>query len=131
MTYNAFFHPLRKYPGPRIWALSRIPYAYACAAGQGHKKILQLHVQYGNIVRVAPDELCFCSPEAWKEIFGRRNNATGEIGKDSVHYAEAADSILGAPKAKHAELRAILLRGFSNRAMLDQEPLIQGHVDLL
>lgn len=88
-------------------------------------------MKYGSIVRVAPNELCFCSPEAWQEIFGRRKNSTGEIGKDTVHYSEAADSILGAPKDKHTKLRVILSRGFSNRAMLDQEPLIQGHVNLL
>lgn len=128
---NCVLHPLRQYPGPWLWAISRIPYSYYCASGHGHRKILQLHEKYGDVVRVAPGELSYCSPEAWKEIFGRRNNSAGEIGKDSVHYMEARDSILGAPKRKHLELRRILSRGFSSQAMLDQEPLLKTHVDLL
>lgn len=111
--------------------MSRLPYAYFCATGQGHRKLLELHQKYGDIVRVAPDELSFTSPDAWKEIFGRRKNAIGEVGKDSVHYAEALDSLLGAPKEKHMRFRRILSRGFSNQAMLDQEPLIKSHIDIL
>ncbi|GJD02291.1 cytochrome P450 CYP11/CYP12/CYP24/CYP27 subfamilies [Colletotrichum higginsianum] len=131
LSYNVLFHPLRRYPGPTFWAASRIPYALACATGQAHRKVLRLHERYGDIVRVAPDELSICSPEAWKEVFGRRKTAVGEIAKDDVHYAEAKDSILGAPKDKHAQLRRILARGFSQRAILDQERLIKSHVDQL
>ncbi|KAK1962023.1 cytochrome P450 CYP11/CYP12/CYP24/CYP27 subfamily protein [Colletotrichum sublineola] len=131
LLYNVLLHPLHEYPGPRLWAASRIPYAFACMTGQGHRKILQLHEAYGDIVRVAPNELSYCSPEAWKEVFGRRKTAAGEIGKDSLHYAEAKDSILGAPKEKHTQLRRILGRGFSHKAVLDQERLIKSHVDQL
>lgn len=128
---NSVLHPLRKYPGPLLWAISRIPYSFYCASGQGHHKILQLHERYGDVVRVAPGELSVCSPEGWKEVFGRRNNTAGEMGKDSLHYMEARESILGAPKERHAGLRRILSRGFSNQAMLDQEPLLKKHIDLL
>ncbi|KAH0437092.1 hypothetical protein CcaCcLH18_03960 [Colletotrichum camelliae] len=131
ISYNVLLHPLRKFPGPKLWASSRIPYAVTCATGQGHLKILQLHDKYGDIVRVAPDELSFCSPDAWKEIYGRRKTARGEISKDYVHYAEAKDSILGAPKDRHTQLRRILTRGFTNSAVLDQEGLIKSHVDQL
>ncbi|KAF4805891.1 Trichothecene C-15 hydroxylase [Colletotrichum siamense] len=131
ISYNVLLHPLRKFPGPRLWAASRIPFAVTCATGQGHRKILQLHEKYGDIVRVAPDELVFCSPDAWKEIYGRRKTTRGEISKDYVHYAEAKDSILGAPKDRHTQLRRILSRGFTNSAVLDQEGLIKSHVDQL
>ncbi|KAF4910609.1 Trichothecene C-15 hydroxylase [Colletotrichum fructicola] len=131
ISYNVLLHPLRKFPGPRLWAASRISFAVTCATGQGHRKILQLHEKYGDIVRVAPDELVFCSPDAWKEIYGRRKTARGEISKDYVHYAEAKDSILGAPKDRHTQLRRILSRGFTNSAVLDQEGLIKSHVDQL
>ncbi|OLN87487.1 Isotrichodermin C-15 hydroxylase 13 [Colletotrichum chlorophyti] len=131
LLYNVLLHPLQKYPGPRLWAASRIPYAFTCAIGQGHRKILHLHETYGDIVRVAPNELSVCSPEAWKEVFGRCKTAAGEIGKDSLHYAEAKDSILGAPKDKHTQLKRILGRGFSYRAVLEQDQLIRFHVDQL
>ncbi|KAI8227055.1 Cytochrome P450 monooygenase 1 [Colletotrichum sp. SAR 10_77] len=53
------------------------------------------------------------------------------LGKDYVHYAEAKNSILGAPKDRHTQLRRILSRGFTNSAVLDQEGLIKSHVDQL
>lgn len=101
---------------------------YYCATGIGHLKILELHKRYGDVVRVAPDELLFSSSEVWKELFGRRKNAAGEIGKDPIHYAKGLDSILGAPRDKRASFRKVLTKGFPNQAMLEQEPLIKGHV---
>ncbi|KAF5021010.1 hypothetical protein F66182_6941 [Fusarium sp. NRRL 66182] len=126
-----FLHPLRHYPGPRLWAASRIPYAYQCAKGTAHTRLLELHQKYGDVVRVAPDELSFSTSQAWKELLGRRKNAIGENGKDRIHYAEGLDSVLGAPKDKHARFRRILTQGFSNRAMLEQEAIIKGHIDNL
>lgn len=69
LIYNFAFHPLRRYPGPRSSAISRVPHAYACASGQGHNRILQLHEKYGDCIRVALNELSICSPEVWKEVF--------------------------------------------------------------
>lgn len=31
-----------------------------------------LHAKYGDVVRIAPNEVTFTNPEAWKEIFAIR-----------------------------------------------------------
>jgi hypothetical protein len=34
--------------------------------------MLELHNRYGDIVRIAPSELAFSHPDAWKDIMGHK-----------------------------------------------------------
>ena len=131
IIYTLFFHPLSKYPGPKLWAISVIPYIRSYVSGQGHRNFHELHQQYGPIVRVAPDELSFSSAEAWGEIMGHRKGSGDENGKDVVFSIGFEGNILGANREDHRRFRRILSHGFSAKAMQDQQPLIMGYVDLL
>ncbi|KAI3587206.1 cytochrome P450 [Fusarium oxysporum f. sp. albedinis] len=129
--YNALLHPLRKYPGPKLWAVSRIPYALMILSGKSHKKIFELHQKYGNVVRVAPDELSFVSSEAWKDVMGHRKHGQGENGKDPVFWQTQPRSVIAASRENHGRMRKILSHGFSAQSMIEQQPLIQKYVNLL
>jgi hypothetical protein len=67
-VYNITFHPLRRYPGPLFWAISRLPWAAISFAGKLPFRVAALHAQYGPVVRIAPDELSFIDPLAWKPM---------------------------------------------------------------
>ncbi|EFQ25310.1 cytochrome P450 [Colletotrichum graminicola] len=129
LVYNLYFHPLRRYPGPRSWGATRLMYSWELVHGRAHKSVLALHKQYGDIVRIAPDELSVCSPAMWREVWGRRKTELGEIPKDDIHYAEALTSILGCPKKQHTRFRRILAPGFTGTAVAEQSPFIKKHVD--
>ncbi|KAH7006917.1 cytochrome P450 [Ilyonectria destructans] len=132
ITYNLFLHPLRKYPGPKLWAMSRIPYSYNYMSGSAHKKIFELHQQYGDVVRIAPDELIFGYPEAWNDIMGHRKRDQEENGKDPDFWRDNDDlTLVGSTRERHRRIRKILSHGFSAQAMIDQQPLFQGYVSLL
>lgn len=49
VTYNLFFHPLRKIPGPRLAAATYIPEFYydVLRSGLYTKQIQQMHLKYG------------------------------------------------------------------------------------
>lgn len=50
----------------------------------------ELHDQYGDVVRIAPDELSYNSAQAWKDIYGRNKQPNGEIAlynKDPILYS--------------------------------------------
>lgn len=68
--YNAFFHPLRKYPGPFFAGVTRAYYLYWDVGGRSHWKVKEWHEKYGDVVRIAPDELSYTDGQAWTTIYG-------------------------------------------------------------
>jgi cytochrome P450 len=132
LIYNLFISPLRKVPGPKLWAISPIPQALMQCSGNAHKDILAMHLKYGNAVRTGPDAVSLLSPSAWKEVNGHHQPGQPEINKDPGFVKEIKYSVLGVEtKAAHGQQRRILAHGFSAQSMAKQEPLIRGYVDLL
>lgn len=100
--------------------------------GRPHKKLLEIHKQYGNVVRIAPDELSFTHPDSWKEIQGHVKQGQPENGKDPKIYDASFDtSLVSAKRERHGPMRRTLAAAFSARAMAAQQPLINGFIDLL
>lgn len=131
IIYNIFFHPLRNYPGPKSWAATRLPYTLSAIRGQMHARILDLHMKYGPIVRVSPNELAYNDSNAWKELHGHVKGQTGDHGRDPVATYDHRDGIMGAKPEDHARFRRALSPGFSAQTMMEQEPIIKTYVDLL
>ncbi|KAL6707625.1 hypothetical protein ACN47E_003975 [Coniothyrium glycines] len=70
--YNiSAFHPLSRFPGPKIAAASYLYEAYYDWILQGRygKEIARMHEQYGPIVRINPDELHCSDPAFTDEIY--------------------------------------------------------------
>ncbi|WAO92242.1 Hypothetical protein NCS54_00974100 [Fusarium falciforme] len=129
VLYQLFFNPLRKFPGPKLWAVSIIPYVRMHLQGQSHQRILKLHQKYGPIVRIGPNFLSFNHPDAMKEIRGHRKTGTGENSKEPLAATPNADNIIGANRPDHQRFRRALANGFSARTMQEQEPIIKSYVD--
>ncbi|KAK8037655.1 Cytochrome P450 [Apiospora marii] len=132
-VYNLLFHPLRKYPGPKLWAATQLPYLRNWIGGYAPQKILELHHQYGDVIRVAPNELSYLRPDAWREIMGYIPRGVLENEKDPLIFRglNVEDSLIGAPREHHRALRSVLSHGFSASRLLDQQPIIMRYVDLL
>ncbi|KAL7794294.1 cytochrome P450 [Trichoderma ceciliae] len=129
--YNVYFHPLSKFPGPKLSAISRIPYTRAIFSGKAHIKILDFHLKYGPVVRVAPNILSFSHQDAVNDIRGHRKAGQPEHRKDPVRHGPNRMNIIGADRENHTRFRRSLANGFSHQAMLEQEPIITGYVDQL
>lgn len=130
-VYNVFFHPLRKYPGPTLLSITRIPLSWIELSGDSHRHLLKLHKKYGPIVRIAPNVLNYSHPDALMEIRGHRKAGKTEHQKDPYRHATNQDNILGADRTNHTRYRRSLANGFSHQSMLAQEPIIKKHVDKL
>lgn len=92
-----------------------------------------LHTKYGDIVRVAPDELSFQAADAWKDIYGHRAGRP-DWEKDRRFYPlgfEESHSIFQANNEDHSRVRRLISTGFSDGALRSQEPLMRSYIALL
>ncbi|KAH8648613.1 cytochrome P450 [Xylariales sp. PMI_506] len=144
LIYNATLHPLRSYPGPLLSRMSILPYLRQLAAGDLHRHVAELHRKYGPVVRIAPNQLSFTDPSAWKDIYGRRKSAIApsgfeELSPDPLFYGsiesgkktKSPGAMLGAPAEHHDPIRRALAPSFSPTALRNQEHVIQSYVNLL
>ncbi|MCJ1386466.1 hypothetical protein MMC17_009592 [Xylographa soralifera] len=99
-------------------------------AGELPYRVQQLHNKYGKVVRVAPNELSFIDAAAWRDIYIHkeyirpwewRNRLPG---KDSDHFISAGVE-------NHTRFRKIFNAAFSEKALREQEPIIQSYVTKL
>lgn len=94
--------------------------------------VREIHDRYGPIVRLSPNEISFVEASAWDDIYGHRLGNPA-FPKDPLWHAPAPNgvrSILSANDADHSRFRRLLVHGFSEKALRDQEPLIQSYVEL-
>ncbi|KAK1974374.1 cytochrome P450 [Colletotrichum cereale] len=128
--YNVFFHPLRRYPGPLLWRFSPVPKNLYLLMGTYATKAREIHEAYPGIVRVAPNELSYIQPQAWKDILGRPLKS--ELPKDLRFFGGenfGRDSIVTARAEDHTRQRRIFTHAFSNGALKAQEPLLADYAD--
>lgn len=73
---RVYFHPLSKFPGPRLAALSRWYEFYfdVIKGGTLIKQFPALHQQYGSIVRISPEQLHVNDPEFYREVYNQQTN---------------------------------------------------------
>lgn len=68
--YDIAVHPLSRIPGPKLCAVSRIPYWGHLLGGTDCEWLRRLHQQYGPVVRFGPNDVCYNNAAAWKDIYG-------------------------------------------------------------
>ncbi|KAI8628214.1 cytochrome P450 [Xylariaceae sp. FL1651] len=131
--YNIYFHPLSKYPGPRLAAATPWWFAWTLARGTTPGKLLDLHNKYGPVVRTSPNDLSFINPPQWKEIYGHKPPGHTELPKDEKYHSgfSFGQILVNADRHYHGELRKLFSHGFSDASLRKQERVIQEYVDML
>lgn len=129
-TYNLYLSPLSQYPGPKLWAISKIPSQLSVLNGHTHLDITALHEYYGPIVRIGPNELAINTPQAYRDIYSSKS-----FKKDPNNYMVPPNGVnhlvCAVDDAVHARHRRLLAYAFSDRALREQESLIIWYVDMM
>ncbi|KAJ3961392.1 hypothetical protein N0V92_001887 [Colletotrichum tropicale] len=130
--YNIYFHPLSKYPGPRLAAASPLWLSSSYFGGKTPTDLLELHKTYGPVVRTSPDGLSYIKAPQWKEIYGHRPGQL-EFSKDEKYFSglKGEPLILNADRHYHGYIRKLFAHGFSEKAMREQELVLKQYVDLM
>ncbi|KAL8708557.1 MAG: hypothetical protein Q9220_006610 [cf. Caloplaca sp. 1 TL-2023] len=128
---NVYFHPLSRFPGPKNAAATPLPFVRNQSRGNQVNWVMQLHAKYGEIVRIAPDELSFINLSAWHDIGLARpelpRGAKGTLASPNGH----ADLGSETNREKHTRQRKIMSHAFSDRALKSQEDILKHYSDLL
>jgi len=133
-AYNLWLHPLKDFPGPTYMRATRLGYIFHSLRGTLPFDMLALHKQYGDVVRISPNELAFAHVASWQEIQGHRSKGQAEFRKSEGFYRvikERPTDIINAGREEHSMLRRTLANGFSDKGLREQQPLITKYIDLL
>ncbi|KAH8732355.1 cytochrome P450 [Phaeosphaeriaceae sp. PMI808] len=131
-----YFHPLSKFPGPKLRAATRIPSHIEIWNGTKHRNLAKLHRKYGHVVRINFDELSWTDPNSWKDINGHGTKGTAGTVPHKA-WERYGTSVNGAPHliqardSDHARQRKIFTPAFSDRALKLQEPLFLKYTEQL
>jgi cytochrome P450 len=126
VVYRLWLHPLSRFPGPKTWAASRLPWIRHILRGRMWHELEHLHHRYGLIVRIAPGELSLSSPAAWEDIYSSRPLLPKEPSSQTPPL-NGAHSLFTAIGDDHRRLRNALAAGFSDKALREQALLIEHH----
>jgi cytochrome P450 len=109
-------------------------YALSLKSGRLHQRIKELHDHYGSIVRIAPNELSFIDPKAYKDIYGNRpGHLPFERNRTWFKPAKPGnpESIMGPNEEAHARYRKTLVHAFSDKSLKEQAPMLEDHLNQL
>jgi cytochrome P450 len=132
--YALYFHPLSRYPGPRLAAATPLVHLLWDVQGKQHSTIKRLHDVYGDVVRIAPNSLVYRAAPAWRDIYGHRKKGHQTFRKDPALYTptpNGVNAIITANDEQHTRMRRLLAHAFSNKALGEQESILHTYADML
>ncbi|KAJ3561618.1 hypothetical protein NPX13_g8874 [Xylaria arbuscula] len=131
VVYRGFFHRLRKFPGP---FLARFSGLYMTCRNlftgmRTFKDVQKLHLEYGDVVRLGPQELSIIRPSAVQALHA----ASAPVDKGPFYDMTAPFLSLQTIRSKtdHAPIRKVWDRGFSAKSLRDYEPRVAKYTEQL
>ncbi|PWY70871.1 putative cytochrome P450 [Aspergillus sclerotioniger CBS 115572] len=131
--FRLFIHPLARFPGPRLAALTSWYELYwnVVKGGKFLWEIERLHQRYGPIVRINPDELHIADPDFYHEVYAPPWKKQDKE-RNYVQLGGQAGSALTTVDHDLHRLRAsAIVPFFSKQAVENMEPLIKSKINRL
>ncbi|KAI1270667.1 cytochrome P450 monooxygenase-like protein [Xylariaceae sp. FL1019] len=132
-VYRYFFHPLARYPGPKLAAVSELWHIWSMFSDREIFNILDLHKKYGDVVRIGPNELSFASSQAYQDIYNHTSKGKPRFLKTEFYDNGDPNPRITSARdpAVHARQRKALSNAFSAKSLRDQEVVVQKYMDML
>lgn len=119
---------MKAFPGPRLYAITSLPFDISGIQGTQYKLLAALHERYGPIVRVRPNELSYIDGCIWKDVFTIRPGHEEWEKGDIIHPLNGVRGIIGSLRKEHRRYRRSLAHAFSKQGLKEQETIINHHV---
>ncbi|KAJ8133530.1 hypothetical protein O1611_g82 [Lasiodiplodia mahajangana] len=130
-VYLLYFHPLSKYPGPKLAAISDLWWLWALMTERLPFIVDDLHKKHGDVIRIGPNDLSFATSEAFQDIHGHMSQGKSRFLK--TEFYENDDPTPRITSARdpevHARQRKALSHAFSAKSLREQEDIVQSYVN--
>ncbi|KAF2734670.1 cytochrome P450 [Polyplosphaeria fusca] len=133
LVYRAFFHRLRKFPGPFSARLSKF-YGVSLAVRnfQLYNEIERLHKEYkADIIRTGPRELSVVTADAVPLVHGPLSKCTKGPWYNASKFLDGGSTHTTRDKKEHKERRKDWDRAFSTKSLREYEPRVNRHSQFL
>lgn len=107
--------------------------AFLQLRGKSHYELKKFHENYCDVARISLNTLSFIGPSAWTDIYGDRKSRASLPG-DPLFYIEMlldSKTIALASDVNVVPIRRAMNLAFSHRTLLEQEPMLQDHINHL
>ncbi|KAJ5431628.1 hypothetical protein N7445_008126 [Penicillium cf. griseofulvum] len=137
-VWRLYYHPLAKFPGPRLAAVTLWYECYfdVFLGGQYFKEIDRLHSIYGPVVRISPNELHVKDPNWFSELYPAGSRRRRD--KYAWFLSEGTDATSSATVQHHIhqQRRSAFAPSFSKQAVVSHErtlftPAVKGMCESL
>lgn len=125
LSRNYFFPGLRSIPGPFLARLSNLWRFVDACKGHHERTIIQLHQQYGSVVRIGPNVVSVADPAAIEPVLGLKANfdKTESVRPlINTHHGQELPMLIAAIDSKrHARIRRPVAGAYSLTNVLELE----------
>ncbi|KAI8454163.1 cytochrome P450 67 [Phakopsora pachyrhizi] len=131
--YRLAWHHLRKFPGPKIAAITQGWILKETYSGRTRFTMKKLTEKYGDWVRIGPNELLTTSTEALGTILGPKGWPKGSSYDSGITKSSCGgDSVLTIKTlSEHAKRRRIWDKAFTQKAIFGYLPSIEVRIEQL
>ncbi|PWY75960.1 cytochrome P450 [Aspergillus eucalypticola CBS 122712] len=132
--YELYINPLHKIAGPKLAAITRLVHMYHSLMGDEHVWVRNLHLAFGDTVRISPDQVSYSCADGWRDIYGHASATKKSTEKDMRFFGTTLNGtpdVIRAKAADHSRFRRNFSHAFSDKALREQQPLIAHYADLL
>ncbi|CAG8962285.1 hypothetical protein HYFRA_00005340 [Hymenoscyphus fraxineus] len=130
--YRLYFHPLAKFPGPRLAALTQWVETYHelfnKEGGQFYFVYTDWHKKYGPIIRISPNELHIQDSTFYNTLYSG-NKHYDKLTHIQYRFGIPHSSFATSDYNHHRLRRGAINPFFSRRKIMEHSPAVQKRVD--
>jgi len=131
--YRLYLHPLANFPGPKLAGLTLWYEWYYDVYHPGRYlwKMVELHKEYGPIIRINPFELHINDPDYYEEIYASGNRKRDKSQWWMHQSGEGLSTFETLNHDLHKKRRAAASPFFAKRSVATLEPVIREKAEMI